>query len=168
MTAFAMDKNFLQLIDSPIRPDFNQKSLDEMLNRLDYHYASLMDYMITPAALKYDELVLLRRRAAQPDSGSATFTRLQAQLRLAVELLRLGRRSEGYLLLAQIEERLAPMARTDNTRSAALVYRLWLALARAASGNTGIAQETALELARLCPDPKVGSRIVAFFCNLPE
>ena len=75
-----------------------------MVNNLERYYNELKAFITRPGVVRYDELVMLRRRAAQADLGSTSFSRFQSQLRLAVELLRLGRRAEGFALLTQIEE----------------------------------------------------------------
>src|SRR4051794_38582228 len=139
---------------------FREVPLGEMVNNLERYYNELKAFITRPGVVRYDELVMLRRRAAQADLASTSFSRFQSQLRLAVELLRLGRRAEGFALLTQIEERLPVLPRAEDMRSVAVVYGLWLALVRAAVGNTDVAHESAQRLAGISPDSVISTAIL--------
>src|SRR5689334_8179562 len=93
---------------------FGATTLSEMVSGLARYQTILKSIMSTPSVIHYDELVLLRRRAAQADLSTTSFGRAQSQLRLAVDLLRLGRRSESFRLLAQIEEHLPLLSDDDE------------------------------------------------------
>lgn len=145
---------------------FREVPLSEMVSNLERYYNELKAFITRPGVVRYDELVMLRRRAAQADLGSTSFSRFQSQLRLAVELLRLGRRAEGFALLTQIEERLPVLPKAEDMRSVAVVYGLWLALVRAAVGNTTAALESAQRLVATSPDSVMSTAILTFFHNL--
>ncbi|MEI6046241.1 MAG: hypothetical protein WCS37_17980 [Chloroflexota bacterium] len=142
---------------------FSTIPLIEMVNGLNRYYAMLKTFLVTPGVIRYEDLVQLRRRAAQVDFGTAPFGRFQAQLRLAIELIRLGRRSEGFKLLSQVEERLPILSEAQETQSTAIVYGLWLALVKASSGNLPAAFETMQRLIVLIPDQAIGAKLVTFF-----
>lgn len=145
---------------------FREVALSEMVNNLERYYNELKAFITRPGVVRHDELVLLRRRAVQADLGSTSFSRFQSQLRLAVELLRLGRRAEGFALLTQIEERLPVLPQAGDMQSVAVVYGLWLALVRAAVGSTSVALESAQRLAATSPDSVMSAAILTFFRNL--
>ncbi len=147
---------------------FTEAKLNEMARSLDRYYALLKTLMTTPAVIHHDELVLLRRRAAQPDLGTTILAGSQAQLRLAVELLRLGRRAEGFALLNQIEERLPISASAEENESSILAYGLWLALLRASVGNTNAAHDLGHRLASASPDKATAEAIRSFFRKMNQ
>jgi hypothetical protein len=147
---------------------FSTTSLTEMVNGLDRYYAMLKALMVTPGVIHYDELVLLRRRAAQANLATAPFGRFQAQLRLAVELMRMGRRSEGFKLLSQIEEKLPFLSESEEVQSTAIIYGLWLSLVWAAAGNLDVALEFVQRLVVIAPDPAVGANLITFFRGIKQ
>jgi hypothetical protein len=151
--------------NSPVL-NFREVSLPEMVDNLERYYNELRSFINRPGIIRHDELVLLRRRAAQADIGSTFFNRFQAQLRLAVELMRLGRRAEGFLVLSQIEQRIAASAESKEMQPVTVVYGLWLALMQAAVGNTYQAFEAAQRLASTIPDSVMSGVMLAFFRNL--
>ncbi len=145
---------------------FSENSLGEMLYSLDRHYALLKNMLVAPSVVKYEELAQLRRQSIQPDFGTSLFGRFQSQLRLAMEFFRLGRRSEGFRLLAQVDERLPLASKELAVRTTSLVYGLWLALLRAAVGDKVSALATAQQLVRYSSDPAANKAILTFFNRL--
>lgn len=141
------------------RPSFAQADYAEMVRELRNNYLRLRTFMTTPAIVRYDELASLRRRSVNPDLSNPSYNRYQAPLRLAADLLRLGRREEGLLILKEMEERLQEWQ--NPTRS--LCFLLWIAIMRAAAGERQSAFYLALQVASHATDSKLDNSVISFF-----
>ncbi len=141
------------------RPTFQESNYEEMVGRLSDLYLELRQFMNTPAVVRYDDLVSLRRRAGGPDATSHHVNRIQTQLRLAADLLRLGRRHEADLFLSDLENRLLNW----ENRLRSQEYLLWTALLRAASGDKQAAFSLAVQLCTQGTDPVLDRQILSFF-----
>jgi hypothetical protein len=137
--------------------ELNEVSLIGEINRLEQNYYQLKRYVSTPAIMQYGELAQLRRHASTP----AVSRQWRTQMRLAVELLRLGRREEACWILNAIESRLV----LNNEQSA--VYGLWLAILKATASDYNGAYATAQHIITLL-DNHYGRTVLSFFRSLAQ
>lgn len=134
--------------------ELNHCSLIREINSLEQNYFELKKYLKTPAVIRYTDLAQLRRQASSP----AISRQWQTQLRLAVELLRLGRREEVCWLLNAIERRLT------YSSEQVMIFRLWLAVIKVAAGDTAGALTTAQQIIATVDDLH-GQQVMCFFRN---
>ncbi len=144
---------------NPHQPNFAEMSYAEMVNNLSHHFKQLAALMTTPAVIRCEELASLRRRTISPEIGTLTNNRFQVQLRLAADLLRLGRRQEGFGLLKTIEDRLT----ADPKQLGGLSNLLWIALLRATAGDKQGAFRVVSLVTAQSTDMALDSRVVNFF-----
>jgi hypothetical protein len=143
------------------QPLFTEMNYAELVAHLDHYSQQLYAFMTTPAVINYADLAALRRRAVGPKAGSGTYNRFQTQLRLAADLLRLGRRTEGYGLLHDLERRLTETEKQPGN----LGYLLWSALLRSAAGDKEGAFKVASQLSSQATDLNLDTRVVTFFAK---
>lgn len=147
-------------LDTP--PSFAEMSYAEMVGNLELYYQQLISLLTAPGIIRYEQLALLRRRVISPDMYNPQHNRLQAQMRLATELLRLGRRTEALNLLKEIENRLLQWEKPNRS----MCYLLWIALIRVGAGYTRQAFELAMEISANSDDSELDERLVRFFQRL--
>jgi len=145
------------------QPLFTEMNYSELVAHLDHYYNQLCSFMTTPAAINYSDLAALRRRAVGPEAGSGTYNRFQTQLRLAADLLRLGRRTEGYSLLQELERRLLEVQREGEKQPENLGYLLWAALLHSAVGDKEGAFKLASQLSSQATDLNLDTRVITYF-----
>jgi hypothetical protein len=151
--------NFKPMLLADTRPAFVEASYAELVGRLDQHYRELVAFMTTPAVVRYSDLAGLRQRAISPDLINPSTNRCRAQLHLAADLLRLGRRREGFGLLQDLEDRLLKWE--DRPRS--LCYLLWIALLRATAGDRQGAFYLAFQITAQVTSPALDNTVAQFF-----
>lgn len=139
-------------------PTFAELNYSDMLANLEGYYYQLKNALCAPGIVRYEELALLRRRVINPDLQN---NRLQVQMRLATELLRLGRRTEALNLLKETELRLLQWEKPSRS----LCYSLWIALILTAAGYVKEGYELATEISAKAPENNVSERLARFFQN---
>jgi hypothetical protein len=140
-------------------PTFDKMSYAEMVADLDSQYQQLRVFMSTPASISYGELAALRRRAVGPETANAINHRFQPQLKLATDLLRLGRRTEGLALLKSMEDRVF----ADENRRDNLCYVVWAAMLRVIIGDKQGAFNLASQITFQATDATLDTRVLNFF-----
>ena len=118
--------------------------------------------MATPGVIQYADLARLRQRAISPDLQNPAFNRCRAQLHLAADLLRLGRRHEGLVMLKDLETRLLEWQKPAQS----LCYLLWIGLLRAAAQDRQGAFYLAVQLVSHKTDHESDRMVAEFFQNL--
>jgi hypothetical protein len=141
------------------QPLFSEMDYAELVSHLEHYTNQLDAFMTTPATINCADLAALRRRAVGPEAGSGTYNRFQAQLRLAADLLRLGRRTEGFGVLQELEKRLLEAEKRPEN----LGYLLWASMLRAAAGDRQGAFKMASQLSSQATDLNLDTRVVTFF-----
>ena len=161
---FASQKPTLSLslkgVTRPLnRPAFSEMSYGDLAGQLGYYYKELAAFMTTPAIVRYSDLAGLRQRAISPDLTNPSFNRYQAQLQLAAELLRLGRRREGFLLLQTAADRLLQW----EDQASSLCFLVWIALLRATANDPQGAFLLACQVSAQLTQPTFDNVVAQFF-----
>jgi hypothetical protein len=149
-------------ISQAIPADFSELGYAEMVTNLSAFYHDLRGVLAAPGYISFDELSQLRRRVISPEITNPNFNRYQIKLRLATEMLRLGRRQEAYAIMSEIQDKL--LLWEKPLRSAC--YLVWTALLLAATGKTYEAFEVALEVSANSLDNLLDVQLVNFFQGL--
>ncbi len=150
-------------LQSESQPAFAEIGYAELVANLSFYYKQLCDFTTTPAIILYDDLASLRRRAVvSAEITSPGFNRYQLQLRLAADLMRLGRRKEGFNVLKGLEERLMESRNPARNKC----YVLWSALLRAVAGDKQGAFALASQVSAQATDLTLDTKVVSFFSQL--
>lgn len=141
------------------QPLFSEMNYAELVAHLDHYNNQLYTFMKTPAVINCADLAVLRRRAIGPEAGSPTYNRFQSQLQLVADFLRLGRRTEGFHVLQELERRLLEAEKRPET----LGYLVWAALLRSAAGDKQGAFNLASQLSYQANDLNLDTRLITYF-----
>jgi hypothetical protein len=149
-------------ISQAVPADFSELSYAEMVTHLRAFYHNLQMVLTAPGYISFDELSQLRRRVISPEITNPNFNRYQIQLRLATEMLRLGRRQEAYGIMNAVQDKLLLWERPLRSTC----YLVWTALLLAATGKTDEAFEVVLEVSANSLESHLDGGLVNFFQGL--
>ncbi len=144
------------------RPSFRLMSYEDLTGNLSYYYYQLKTFLVTPSVVHYNELAEMRRKVTRSVTGEPIYNLDLIQLRLAADLLRLGRRQEAFGIMNQMEASLLEW--DDPSRS--LCYLLWIALLKAASNDQQSAYYLAFQIASHNTSPTLDGAVANFFNSL--